>query len=83
MPPSYEVTYFDAAGRAEPIRVMLHAAGVDFKDNRFKGPDWPAVKQTTPLGAVPTLKIDDVTYCQSLVGPMYCQCAFFLGEYLH
>ena len=67
--PSYEITYFDAGGRAEPIRIMLYAAGVDFTDNRFKGPEWPAIKSTTPLGAVPTLKIDDVTYCQSLVGP--------------
>jgi prostaglandin-H2 D-isomerase / glutathione transferase len=70
MPASYEVCYFDAAGRAEAIRVMLHAAGVEFKDNRLKGPDWPTIKPTTPLGAVPTLKIDDVTYCQSLVRPL-------------
>ncbi len=67
MPASHELTYFDAAGRAEPIRVMLHAAGVEFKDNRFAKPEWPTIKATTPLGAVPTLKIDDVTYCQSLV----------------
>ncbi|KAI2507742.1 glutathione transferase [Fragilaria crotonensis] len=71
MPASYEVSYFDAPGRAEPIRVMLHAAGVEFKDNRFKPPEWPATKPTTPLGAVPTLKIDDVTYCQSLALARY------------
>ena len=64
---TYELSYFNGAGRAESIRVMLHAAGIDFKDNRFSGPEWPAIKPTTPLGAVPTLKIDDVTYCQSLV----------------
>ena len=70
MPASYELTYFDAAGRAEAIRVMLHAAGVEFKDTRFKGPEWPTIKPTTPLGVVPTLQIDDVTYCQSLVRPL-------------
>ena len=76
--PSYEITYFDAAGRAEPIRVMLHAAGVEFTDIRFKGPEWPVIKPTTPLGAVPTLKIDDVTFCQSLVGPNCFEFEYFL-----
>jgi hypothetical protein len=78
MPASYELTYFDAAGRAEPIRVMLHAAGVEFRDNRFPKQDWPAIKSTTPLGALPTLKIGDVTYCQSLVCPYCFECTLFL-----
>ena len=65
---AHELCYFDTAGRAEPIRVMLHAAGIAFKDARFTFEDWTTVvKRTTPLGAVPTLKIGDVTYCQSLV----------------
>jgi len=55
------------AGRAETIRILLHAAGVDFEDTRFSGPEWPEIKPTTPLGFVPVLKVDDVPYCQSTV----------------
>lgn len=56
----HEVVYFDVAGRAEPIRICLHMAGiVDWKDTRIQGgtDDWPAMKATTPLGALPLLKI--------------------------
>jgi glutathione S-transferase len=69
----YEVIYFDAAGRAEVIRILLYAAGVAFKDTRLKGPEWKQFKPTTPLGSVPVLKIDDETFCQSLV------CTFLWG----
>ncbi|CAB9519524.1 S-transferase class-mu 28 kDa isozyme [Seminavis robusta] len=64
-PPELEVIYFDAPGRAEPIRIMLHAAGLSFTDTRFPGKDWPTVKPTTPLGFVPVLKVNGNAYCQS------------------
>jgi glutathione S-transferase len=67
----YELLYFDGAGRAETTRIMLHAAGVEFKDTRFPGTEWPEVKPTTPLGSVPVLKVDDVQYCQSVVSLTY------------
>jgi glutathione S-transferase len=63
--PSHEVVYFDFSGRAEPIRILLYIAGVDFEDTRFKGADWPSIKPTTPLGQVPVVKIDGNQYCQS------------------
>ena len=62
----HELIYFGAKGRGEAIRVMLHAAGVEWKDTRFKYSDWADIKPTTPLGSVPVLKIDGKTYCQSL-----------------
>lgn len=34
--------YFDSAGRAELIRLVLTAAKVEFDDVRFQGDDWPA-----------------------------------------
>lgn len=72
---NYELLYFQGAGRAETIRIMLHAAGVDFKDTRFSGPEWPEIKPTTPLGSVPVLKIDNVQYCQSTVSLITgCKC---------
>jgi glutathione S-transferase len=49
-----KLTYFDApVSRGEECRLALTIAGVDFEDNRVKGPDWPAVKPTTPYGAMP------------------------------
>jgi prostaglandin-H2 D-isomerase / glutathione transferase len=63
--PSHEVIYFDGAGRAEAIRILLHIANVDWKDTRFPGSEWPKIKPTTPLGSVPVLKIDGVDHTQS------------------
>jgi len=60
-----ELLYFDAPGRAEPIRMLLFFAGIDFEDTRFPGREWPAIKATTPLGFVPVMKIDGKQYCQS------------------
>lgn len=63
----YELIYFDAAGRAEHIRICLAKAGVDWTDTRIKDfKEWPAIKPTTPLGSVPVLKIDGVSHCQSI-----------------
>jgi len=64
---SHEVLYFNGAGRAETTRIMLHAAGINFKDTRFGPKDWGTVKPTTPRGQLPLLKIDGKQYTQSLV----------------
>lgn len=61
-----ELTYFDFPGRAEVIRILLHSAGADFKDNRFPFSDWPSIKPKTPLGQVPVLNIDGTDHCQSI-----------------
>eukprot|EP00543_Licmophora_paradoxa_P004442 CAMPEP_0202444104 /NCGR_PEP_ID=MMETSP1360-20130828/3247_1 /ASSEMBLY_ACC=CAM_ASM_000848 /TAXON_ID=515479 /ORGANISM="Licmophora paradoxa, Strain CCMP2313" /LENGTH=180 /DNA_ID=CAMNT_0049059999 /DNA_START=120 /DNA_END=662 /DNA_ORIENTATION=+ len=63
---SYEVMYFALPGRAEAVRVMLHAAGIDFTDTTFGFKEWPTIKPTTPLGSVPVLKIDGKEYTQSM-----------------
>ena len=61
-----KLTYFDVdGGRAEPIRLALHLAGMTFEDYRFSYNDFPQERQQTPLGQVPTLAIDDVTITQS------------------
>ena len=35
--PEYELTYFDARGLAEPIRLLLSYVGADWRDNRMSG----------------------------------------------
>lgn len=53
-----KLTYFDApVSRGEECRLALHLAGVDFEDNRIKPADWPALKPTTPFGAMPVLEL--------------------------
>jgi prostaglandin-H2 D-isomerase / glutathione transferase len=64
--PSYEVVYFGIPGRAENIRILLHAAGIDFTDTHVKFDDWKTLKPTTPLGTLPILKVDGVEHVQSL-----------------
>merc|ERR1712137_1218437 len=68
---SHELIYFDAAGRAEPIRIMLHAAGIEFTDNRFNFNKWAEIKPSTPLGSAPVLKIEGVQYTQSVALARY------------
>lgn len=64
--PSYELVYFGIPGRAENIRILLHAAGITFTDTHIKFDDWKTLKPTTPLGTVPILKVDGVEHVQSL-----------------
>lgn len=53
-----KLTYFDApVSRGEECRLALHAAGVDFEDNRLSREAWLAAKPHTPFGAVPTYEI--------------------------
>lgn len=63
----HELSYFDGPGRAEGIRILLHAAGINFIDTRFDYSEWQsAIKDSTPLHQVPTLRIGDTAYVQSL-----------------
>lgn len=65
--PTLELTYFDAPGRAEPIRVALHLAGLAYTDRRLKFPEFAEAKAKGefPLGSVPMLKIDGVSVVQT------------------
>jgi len=44
MPNTYKLTYFNFTGRAETIRLIFAAGGVQFEDNRIDGPAWGALK---------------------------------------
>lgn len=56
-----KLLYFDLRGRAEMIRLALHAGGVSFEDVRFARTEWPEIKPTTPRGSTPVLTLDDGT----------------------
>ncbi|CAH1248724.1 HPGDS [Branchiostoma lanceolatum] len=63
--PAYKLTYFNARGRAEPIRLLFAAAGIKYEDVRIEGADWPALKPKTPMGYLPILEVDGATLCES------------------
>jgi glutathione S-transferase len=65
--PTLTLTYFDSPGRAEPIRVALHIAGVPFEDRRLKFPAFNEAKTkgSFPLGSVPVLDVDGFSIPQT------------------
>jgi glutathione S-transferase len=64
--PQYKLTYFDFdGGRGEPIRIALHAAGIDFEDERLTFPEFGAMRHGTRFNALPVLEIDGQQVSQS------------------
>jgi len=64
--PGYKLTYFDFdGGRAEPIRIAFHAAGIDFEDKRISFPEFGEMRQGTRFNSVPVLEIDGAEVTQS------------------
>jgi prostaglandin-H2 D-isomerase / glutathione transferase len=66
-----EVKYFDSPGRADVIRILLHAAKVEWKNTHISFADWATVKATLPLGSAPTMTIDGTEFCQSVALQRY------------
>jgi len=63
---NYKLTYFDIdGGRAEPIRIAFHAAGIDFEDNRISFADFGEMRRHTRFSSVPVLEMDDAAVTQS------------------
>jgi glutathione S-transferase len=63
---SYKLTYFDFdGGRAEPIRIAFHAAGIEFEDDRISFAEFGEMRQGTRFNSVPVLEIDGETMTQS------------------
>ena len=57
-----ELKYFALYAKAEPIRMCLWKAGVEYKDTRVEFADWPAVKPTIgEFGQMPILVLADGT----------------------
>lgn len=65
--PKLELTYFNGPGRAEPVRVALFIAGLDFVDHRVDFPTFVALRGQGrfPLGSVPILEVDGLVMTQT------------------
>jgi len=67
--PKYKLTYFDARGRAEQIRLLLHEVGVKFEDARLNRDSFVALQkqENSPLafGSVPLLEEGKFSLVQS------------------
>ncbi len=62
----YKLTYFDMdGGRAEPVRIAFHAAGIDFEDVRISFPEFMEMRESARFNCVPVLSIDGVDVTQS------------------
>lgn len=44
----YKLVYFNARGRAEPIRLIFAYAGQQYEDVRLDGADWGGYKSSMP-----------------------------------
>jgi len=68
--PAIKLTYFNLKARAEPARLILKQAGVEFEDCRLPAPwddmaPWTALKPMTPFGQLPMLCVDGTVISQS------------------
>lgn len=61
----YKLTYFGMGGRAEPVRIAFHAAGIDFEDVRISFPEFMEMRKSLRFNCVPTLEIDGRVVTQS------------------
>lgn len=64
---SLTLTYFDAPGRAEAVRVAAALGGVAFEDERLSFADFGAHRAAGrfPLGSVPVLTVDGAVITQT------------------
>lgn len=63
---NYKLTYFDIdGGRAEPIRIAFHVAGIDFEDDRISFAEFGEMRQYTRFNSVPVLEMDGAAVTQS------------------
>ena len=59
-------SYFDFdGGRAEPTRIAMTIAGIDFEDCRISFSEFGEMRAGTPLNSIPIVKINGVAYAQS------------------
>eukprot|EP00730_Choanoeca_flexa_P002063 TRINITY_DN10895_c0_g3_i2.p1 TRINITY_DN10895_c0_g3~~TRINITY_DN10895_c0_g3_i2.p1 ORF type:complete len:204 (+),score=68.76 TRINITY_DN10895_c0_g3_i2:329-940(+) len=65
MAPKITLTYWNFEGRAFPVRAAFHIGGIEFEDKRLTREEYVAAKPSFPLGQMPLLEVDGVTYTQT------------------
>uniref|UniRef100_A0A8R1EEE7 GST N-terminal domain-containing protein n=2 Tax=Caenorhabditis japonica TaxID=281687 RepID=A0A8R1EEE7_CAEJA len=63
--PHYELYYFDVRALAEPIRIIFALFDVPHEDHRVTNEQWDELKNDTPYGQLPVLKVDGFEIGQS------------------
>ena len=62
----YKLTYFDIdGGRAEPVRIAFHKAGIEFEDERIAFPEFMEMRDSTRFNSLPVLEIDGTVVTQT------------------
>lgn len=62
----YKLTYFDIdGGRAEPLRIALHTAGIDFEDIRISFDEFSEIRKGMRFTCIPVLEIDGAQITQT------------------
>nr|XP_034305107.1 S-crystallin SL11 [Crassostrea gigas] len=54
----FKLLYFASKGRGQPIRLLLHIAGVDFDDVNVTLKEWKDIKANMPHRKLPVLEVD-------------------------
>jgi len=66
------LTYFDARGRAEQIRLLLAECGNNqYTDTRIKSDKWSELKPNTPMGCLPVLEHNGKLIGESMAQMVY------------
>lgn len=63
--PEVKITYFPIEAVAEPLRLTMVCAGIDFTDCRVVGDAWDALKPKTKYGQMPFMEVDGKQMYQS------------------
>ena len=65
--PVGQLVYFALRWRAEPLRLILHHAGLPYTLNTISSEEWPALKPSVPGGCLPAFTPEDgATFSESL-----------------
>ncbi|ODM88751.1 putative glutathione S-transferase 6 [Orchesella cincta] len=74
----YKLIYFNVMARAEPIRLIFAAAGVQYEDYRLEGDIGTLRKQNYPWGKLPVLEINGEVLAESTAICRYLASKFSL-----
>jgi len=62
---SIKLYFFNARGRGETARLLMHYSGTKFEDVQITPQQWPQWKAKMPMGQMPVLEVNGKQLCQS------------------